>query len=107
MAQIDRPSASQLIKALQAQVAQANQANRHRAYLPEAVDQFEATYLGSAQRAGSTLHFKLFDGTQPQGVIVGFGPYSITIRQDDGSELTVNKLAVISYDTLPVERSDA
>lgn len=101
LAQIDRPAASQLIKALQAQVAQANQANRHRAYLPEAVDQFEGAYLSTVQETGSTLHFKLFDGSEAEGPVVGYSPYSITIGQPDGSQLTVNKLAVISYRTQP------
>ncbi len=101
IAQLDRPGASQLIKALQAQVAQANQANRHRAYLPEAVDQFEANYLTAVQKSGQTLHFSLFDGSRVQGQVLGFGPYSITVRQPDGSELTVNKLALISYCTTP------
>lgn len=101
LGQIDRPSASQLIKALQAQVAQANQANRHRAYLPEAVDQFEANYLATAQRASVLLHFKLFDGSEEEGQIIGYGPYSITIRQPGGDEVTINKLAVISYHTHP------
>ncbi len=101
LSQLDRPGASQLIKALQAQVAQANQANRHRAYLPEAVDQFEAAYLGAVQNAGQTLTFRLFDSTSVQGQVIGFGPYSITVRQPDGSEITVNKLALISYCTAP------
>jgi hypothetical protein len=101
IAQLDRPAASQLIKALQAQVAQANQANRHRAYLPEAVDQFEATYLAAAQKSEQAMYFGLFDGTRVQGQVIGFGPYSITLRQLDGSELTVNKLALVSYCTAP------
>ena len=101
ISQLDRTGASQVIKALQAQVTQANQANRHRAYLPEAVDQFEATYLTTVQNAKQTLTFKLFDGGTVQGQVVGFGPYSITVRQDDASELTVNKLAIISYCTAP------
>jgi transcriptional regulator with XRE-family HTH domain len=101
LAQLDRPDASQLIKALQAQVAEANQVNRHRAYLPEAVDQFEAAYLTSVQNAAQTLIFKLFDGSVAEGQVIGFGPYSITVRQADDSELTVMKLAIISYCTAP------
>ncbi len=103
LAQLDRPGATQLIKALQAQVAQANQVNRHRAYLPESVDQFENTYLTAAQKTATPLHFTLFDGSHKEGKIVGFGPDTITIQQPDGSEVTLAKLALVSYTaTAPV-----
>lgn len=100
LGQLDRPGATQLIKALQTQLAQTSQTNRHRAYLPESVDQFEAAYLTAAQRASSWLHFTMFDGSHAQGTVIGFGPYSITIRQADGAELTIAKLAVVSYQAL-------
>jgi transcriptional regulator with XRE-family HTH domain len=71
--------------------------DRHRAYLPEGVDEFELKYLTVAQEAGDILHVTLFDGSQLEGLIAGFGPYSITLRNPDGEETTVNKLAIAYY----------
>lgn len=71
--------------------------DRHRAYLPEGVDEFELKYLTAAQEAGDTLHVTLFDGNQLEGQILGFSPYSITLRQSDGEEITVNKLTIAYY----------
>ncbi len=42
----------------------------------------------------------MFDGSHAQGTVIGFGPYSITIRQPEGGELTIAKLAVVSYQAL-------
>ena len=71
--------------------------DRHRAYLPEGVDEFELKYLTAAQEAGDTLYITLFDHSQLQGQILGFSPYSITLRQPDGAETNVNKLAIAYY----------
>jgi len=71
--------------------------DRHRAYLPEGVDEFELKYLTAAQEAGDILNITLFDGNQLQGQILGFSPYSITLRQSGGEETTVNKLAIAYY----------
>ncbi len=71
--------------------------NRKRAYLPEGVDQFELEYLTKAQEEGVPVRFHLFDGTEVVGVIVGFSPYSITIRVND-EEKTLNKLAIAWYE---------
>jgi transcriptional regulator with XRE-family HTH domain len=71
--------------------------DRHRAYLPEGVDGFELEYLTEAQEAGDVLDITLFNGQRIAGKIVGFGPYSITLRQADGEEATVNKLAIAYY----------
>lgn len=71
--------------------------DRHRAYLPEGVDEFELNYLTAAQEADDTLFVTFFDGEQVEGQIVGFGPYAITLREPDGKEITVNKLAVAYY----------
>ncbi len=97
VADLDRPTASELIKKLQAEAAQAGPVNRHRAYLPEAVDAYEAQYLSAAQEQKPVLHFTLFDGTSLSGQVTGFSPYNITIRRPDGSETTLNKLALVSY----------
>ena len=70
---------------------------RHRAHLPEAVDGFELQYLTAAQAAGQTLSITLFDGSRVEGQIAGFSPYTITLRQPDGAEITVNKLAIAYY----------
>jgi transcriptional regulator with XRE-family HTH domain len=71
--------------------------DRHRAYLPEGVDEFEMKYLTAAQEAGDTLSVTLFDGSQLEGQIVGFSPYAITLHPSGGEEITVNKLAIAFY----------
>ena len=71
--------------------------DRHRAYLPEGVDEFELKYLTAAQEAGDTLHVMLFNGNQLEGRIVGFSPYSITLWHSDKGETTINKLAIAYY----------
>ncbi|HEC34412.1 MAG TPA: helix-turn-helix domain-containing protein [Chloroflexi bacterium] len=71
--------------------------DRRRAYLPEGVDGFEMDYLEKAKASGVLLTFTLFNGERHQGVLVGYGPYTITISQADGSELTLNKLAIAYY----------
>jgi transcriptional regulator with XRE-family HTH domain len=94
---LDRVALSALLKDLQAKVKDAPTPVRRRAYLPESVDEFEARYLAAAQAAGDRLDFTLFDGSTLAGCIIGYGPYSITVRQADGSEVTLNKLALVSY----------
>ena len=71
--------------------------DRHRAHLPEGVDGFEMHYLTAAQETGQTLSITLFDGSRVEGQIAGFSPYTITLRQPDGAEITVNKLAIAYY----------
>ena len=70
---------------------------RKRFHLPEGVDAFEFNYLTARQEAGDLLTFKLFDGTEMNGRIIGFSPYSITIVQPDGAETTIHKLALAYY----------
>jgi sRNA-binding regulator protein Hfq len=82
---------------LQADVKAAPTPDRHRAYLPEAVDQYELEYLTRVQEEGAPLHFVLFNGSTVDGAVCGFGPYNITVRQADGSEVTLSKLAILSY----------
>ena len=95
--------ASQLLKQLQDRVREEHPPrvkqpfDRHRAYLPEGVDEYELKYLTTAQAAGDTLNVTLFDGNQIRGQILGFSPYSITLRQTDGQETTINKLAITYY----------
>ncbi|MBN1953833.1 MAG: helix-turn-helix transcriptional regulator [Anaerolineae bacterium] len=71
--------------------------DRRRAYLPEGVDGFEMKYLDEVQEAGDRLLFTLFDRQQFAGTLVGYGPYSITICQEDGVEVSLNKLAIAYY----------
>jgi transcriptional regulator with XRE-family HTH domain len=97
LTELDRPAASQLLVKLQAEMKEGKFAERHRAYLPEAVDQFEFRYLTAAQQAGDELHFTLFDNSAVTGQVIGFGQYNITVRAADGSEITLNKLAIVSY----------
>jgi transcriptional regulator with XRE-family HTH domain len=71
--------------------------DRHRAYLPEGVDRFEMEYLNEVQESGDLLSFTLFDGKGLEGTLIGYGPYALTIRQADGTETTINKLAIAYY----------
>lgn len=71
--------------------------DRRRAYLPEGVDQFESEYLEAVKASGDVVTFTLFNGEQHSGTIVGYCPYSITIHQADGNEMTFNKLAIAYY----------
>jgi hypothetical protein len=96
VAELDRVAMSGVLKGLQEQI-RGQTAERHRAYLPESVDAFEAQYLTAAQEAGDMLRFALFDGQSVEGQVIGFGPYSITIRTADAAERTINKLAIVSY----------
>jgi transcriptional regulator with XRE-family HTH domain len=96
LGELDRTAMSGLLRSLQDK-SRATTAERHRAYLPESVDTFEARYLGQVQEAGDVLLFTLFDGGQDEGQVIGFSPYSISIRTPDGTERTLNKLALVSY----------
>jgi transcriptional regulator with XRE-family HTH domain len=71
--------------------------DRHRAYLPEGVDRFEMEYLNEVQESDDLLTFTLFNGEEIEGTLVGYGPYALTIRQPDGTETTINKLAIAYY----------
>ena len=97
LANLDRQAVSNLLKDLQTRIREVPSPARHRAYLPESVDEFESLYLTAAQEAHAEVRFTLFDGTIVDGQIIGFGPYSITARRRDGSEVTMNKLALVSY----------
>ncbi len=71
---------------------------RKRAYLPESVDAFELNYLTTQQKDEALLHWTLFDGQKLRGRIVGFGPYNVTIRDEEtGEEVTLQKLAIAYY----------
>ena len=100
LADLDRSAMSLLLRSLQDKTRDLS-AERHRAYLPESVDTFEARYLTEVQEAGAVLCFTLFDGGTDEGQVIGFGPYSITIRTSDGGERTLNKLALVSYTRQP------
>lgn len=98
--ELTRQEASQLLGKLQAAQRAGLTAERHRVYLPEAVDQFELRYLNNAKEEGASLHFNLFDGSTVTGTVIGFSPYTITVRLENGNELTLNKLALVSYQKL-------
>jgi transcriptional regulator with XRE-family HTH domain/sRNA-binding regulator protein Hfq len=68
-----------------------------RAHLPEGVDLFEANYLLEAQQAEAVLTAKMFNGEVMSGALIGFGPYTVTLRTNDGNEVTLNKLAIAYY----------
>lgn len=97
LAEMNRLEASSLLARFQTQMRSAAIVDRHRAYLPEAVDQYELHYLTALRDSRAPVHFVLFDGSSVDGRISGFGPYQITVVPEDGSELTLNKLAVVSY----------
>lgn len=98
---LDRSAFSTLLKNLQTRLQETPMPTRRRAYLPESVDEFEARYLTAAQEGRDLLHFTLFDGSTADGIVIGFSPYSITIETADGAEVTINKLAIVSYRKLP------
>jgi transcriptional regulator with XRE-family HTH domain len=100
LAELDRTEMSGLLRSLQEKARELT-AERHRAYLPESVDTFEARYLSGIQEAGAVLRFTLFDGTTEDGQVIGFSPYSITVRTPGGAERTLNKLALVSYTRSP------
>jgi transcriptional regulator with XRE-family HTH domain len=101
--ELTQKEASELLKQLQERIRQEQPPrpqqpfDRHRAYLPEGVDEFELKYLMAAQEAGDMLHITFFDGNRIEGQIVGFTPYTIVLRQSDGGEITANKLAIAYY----------
>lgn len=68
-----------------------------RSALPEGLDLQEFNYLTKAQEAGTPLTFTLFNGQVFTGVVTGFSLYTITIRQENGDEVTLNKLAIAYY----------
>jgi transcriptional regulator with XRE-family HTH domain len=101
--ELTQKEASELLKQLQERIREEQPPrpqqpfDRHRAYLPEGVDEFELKYLTAAQEAADVLYVTLIDGNQLEGPIVGFSPYTIVLRQSDGGEITVNKLAIAYY----------
>jgi DNA-binding Xre family transcriptional regulator/sRNA-binding regulator protein Hfq len=70
---------------------------RWRAHLPEGVDTYELDYLRQRQKDGSPVTFTLFNEQVFTGRVIGFGPYNITIRDEDGRETTLQKLAIAYY----------
>ena len=100
IASLDRAGMSALLKSLQDEVRKTS-VERHRAYLPEGVDSYESRYLTNLVTTGRPMRFSLFDGSSVEGRVIGYGPYSITIEQPDGTETTLNKLALVSYAGLP------
>jgi transcriptional regulator with XRE-family HTH domain len=105
LSELDRTEMSGLLRSMQDKSRELT-AERHRAYLPESVDTFEAKYLGGVQESGVVLRFALFDGRSDEGQVIGFSPYSITIRALDGTERTLNKLALVSYTRRPPDSGD-
>lgn len=97
LAEMNRLEASSLLARFQTEMRSAAIVDRRRAYLPEAVDQYELRYLTGLQASQAHVRFEMFDGRTVDGRVSGFGPYHITVVQEDGSELTLNKLALVSY----------
>ncbi len=103
LTELTRREASALLARLQTEIKERDQqkprAKRRRPYLPESVDEFELRYLTARQESGEEMLFHLFDGSEVRGRVIGFGPYAITVGQSDGSEVTLNKLAIAYYRT--------
>jgi transcriptional regulator with XRE-family HTH domain len=76
---------------------------RWRAQLPEGVDEFEANYLLARQEAGDEVTFTMLNEATLAGRVIGFGPYNITIRQADGTETIIHKLALAYYQVAAAE----
>ncbi len=68
-----------------------------RAHLPEGVDKFEMNYLQKCMDERCRLRVSMFDETVQEGVLIGFSPYTLTIEDDGGNEITLNKLAIAYY----------
>jgi|GEM_PF-6607563 len=60
----------------------------------------EGEYLAKLRQSAMPVEVLLFGGERVRGLIDDFTPYVIQIRQSDGSEVTVRKLAVVYYRTL-------
>jgi len=103
IAQLLRQEASKLLGELQRRIREEkpprakDEVERHRPYLPESVDEFELNYLTQAKEAQARFTFTLFDGRTISGTIIGFSPYAITVREDSGDEVTLQKLAIAFY----------
>lgn len=115
MEQLTRPEASALLKHYQqlivesrpAQTPDQTSSKRRRAYLPEGVDAFEMHYLTTQQEKNALIRFTLFDGNRISGRILGFSPYSITIREEGSEdEVTLQKLAIAYYRIAPSEEGE-
>lgn len=92
---------SKLIADRKADMA-ARHRRRQRASLPETLDRFERDYLEERRQNSEQLRFVLFDGSALTGSVKGYSRYSITVCHPDGSETTIQKLA-IAYYSLPAE----
>lgn len=102
--EMNRRQASQLLGTLQKRIVDEHppkpKGKRQRAYLPESVDEFEYQYLARMQESGTLLVFRLFDGSEVSGRVIGFSPYAITIREPGDNEVTLQKLAIATYRTV-------
>lgn len=68
---------------------------------PEAQQDREAAYLREQQSAGAALSFMLFNGTEFQGTVADYTPYTITVTDASGEETILRKLAIAYYRRLP------
>lgn len=101
--EMNRRQASQLLAVLQKRIVEEHppkpKGKRQRAYLPESVDEFEYQYLTRMQETSTLLRFRLFDGSEVAGYVIGFSPYAITVREPNDTEVTLQKLAIATYRT--------
>lgn len=106
LGELSVPEAKHWIRTLQARVppnltsldkAKPEGYRAKRAHLPEGIDLFEANYLLEAQQASATLTVKMFNGEAFSGLLLGFGPYTLTLRTGDNHEVTLSKLAIAYY----------
>lgn len=78
-------------------VSTANGLSVRRAALPEGLDKFEYDYLQGVQQAQVQLTLTLFNGEKIIGQLIGFSLYTFVLRQDNGHEITIQKLAIAYY----------
>lgn len=107
LSEMNRREASLLLGSLQKRIVDEHptrpKGKRQRPYLPESVDEFEFRYLTAVQARGDLVDFKLFDGSQVAGQVIGFSPYAITVREPSGAETTIQKLAIAYYRQPPTQ----
>jgi transcriptional regulator with XRE-family HTH domain len=106
LSELTAPEATHWIRTFQARVppqltapgeAKPEGYRSKRAPLPEGIDLFEANYLLEAQQARAVLTVKMFNGEVFSGTLIGCGPYTVTLRTNDGLEATLSKLAIAYY----------
>jgi len=95
--ELSRMEARQFIGLLRREIVDKGLSLRSQKSIRESPD-FEPRFLEEQLREASTLAFTMFDGQKFSGVISGFDPYTITIKDSNtGEEIVLRKLAMMYY----------